>query len=292
MEIYELRYFLSVAETENIHRASEKIHVSPPSLSKAISRLEDELGISLFEREGRNIKITAHGKLLQARASEILQLEESARMEIGNHQGQLQVSLAGSEVLLADFGFQIGSLVRAEFPNANLVFNESFDKETLKKIESGEAHIGFVTSDVPREFYSKKIRESTFQTIVAKGHPLFRRAKNGKEIKIEELLEHPFVSPDSPILGKVSNRQSLDGWRDDKFQRRIDWSTSSLSTLTRIVDQGSAVAYLPDYLVDRSNWQVLKVVGCPYSCQQKIRMVARNLDQLSWLRQVLQKSEL
>ena len=97
MEIFELRYFLAVANGENIHRASEKLHVSPGSLSKAITRLEDELSVTLFSREGRNICLTDHGKLFQKRAAEIIQLEEAARLELSGHLGAVQVVIAGPE---------------------------------------------------------------------------------------------------------------------------------------------------------------------------------------------------
>src|SRR6188472_4400910 len=107
MEIYELRYFLEVARFENIHRASEKIRVSPGSLSKAIARIESELKVKLFARDGRNIRLTDQGKLLKLRAAQILHLEESARMEIAGHQGQIQVVLAGPEVLLSKMGLDI-----------------------------------------------------------------------------------------------------------------------------------------------------------------------------------------
>src|SRR5882724_1423159 len=107
MEIFELKYFFEVAKSENIHRASEKLRVSPGSLSKAISRIEEELKTTLFSRDGRNIKLTDHGKLLKFRAAQILQLEEATRMEIAGHEGQLKVVMAGPEVLLSKMGMNV-----------------------------------------------------------------------------------------------------------------------------------------------------------------------------------------
>src|SRR5262245_47708690 len=104
METFELRYFLAVAQFENIHRASEKLNVAPASLSKAVSRLEAELGKKLFLRQGRNIRLTDHGKLLRQRASQLIQLEESTKLEISGHKGTIHVTLAGPEVLLSKFG--------------------------------------------------------------------------------------------------------------------------------------------------------------------------------------------
>jgi len=58
MELRHLKYFIAVAEEENISRAAEKLHVAQPSLSRQIRDLEEELGIALFERTPRSIKLT------------------------------------------------------------------------------------------------------------------------------------------------------------------------------------------------------------------------------------------
>lgn len=101
MEILEMNYFLAVARYENIHRASEKLHISPGALSKAVSRLEEELGKKLFTREGRNIRLTDSGNLLVQRASEIVQLEELSKLEIVGHKGSIHAVIAGPEILLS-----------------------------------------------------------------------------------------------------------------------------------------------------------------------------------------------
>src|ERR1700758_3968779 len=128
METFELRYFLGVARHENIHRASEKTGVSPASLSKAIGRLEDELSVKLFAREGRNIKLTDQGRLLQRRASEIIRLEESARIEIGGHQGVIQVLIAGPEILLSKMGLSVTASIKKKFPHSTFEFHATDDE--------------------------------------------------------------------------------------------------------------------------------------------------------------------
>src|SRR4051812_44061124 len=116
MEIDELRYFVAAARSENLHKASETLHVSPGSLSKAISRLEGQLGVRLFRREGRNIRLTDQGRLLQTRASEILHLEETSRIEIAGHLGQIHVVIAGSEILLSNFAVNVTGEILKKLP--------------------------------------------------------------------------------------------------------------------------------------------------------------------------------
>ncbi|MBK9040051.1 MAG: LysR family transcriptional regulator [Bdellovibrionales bacterium] len=68
MEIFELKYFLAVAQIENVNRAAQQINVSAGSLSKAISRLEEELQTPLFFKSGRGIRLTPEGMLLKKKA--------------------------------------------------------------------------------------------------------------------------------------------------------------------------------------------------------------------------------
>jgi DNA-binding transcriptional LysR family regulator len=287
MEMFELRYFLGVAREESISRASERLHVSPASLSKAISRLENELSVSLFSREGRNIRITDHGKLFQKRAAEIVLLEESARFELAGHVGQIQVVMAGPEILLSEMGIEISEDLRKRFQKCTFEYHAESDEEAISQVSRGEAHLAIITSDVPSHLglSNKGIAEPHFLTVVGEGHPLYPAAKAKKTVPIEKVLEHSFVSPNHPLLGKVGLKQSLDGWRDDQFPRKVEYLTSSLKILEEIVARGRALAYLPDYFVKRIDVAPLKISGCPYSCIQKVRIVAKNPGDRSWLNQ-------
>ncbi len=285
MEIFELRYFLGVAREENLHRASETLRVSPGSLSKAISRLEDELSIKLFHREGRNIRLTDHGRLLQSRASQLVQLEEAARAEVAGHAGALHAVLAGPEVLLTKMGLSLTEEIRKHHPRASFEFHATDDAGALEEVARGEAHLALITEDVParRQLHSKPIGDAKFQTYAGPGHPLYRKAKAGKTITVQEVLIHPFVSPSHPLLGRVGLKQSLDGWRDDEFPRRVEYLTSSLRILEELLVTGKALAYLPSYFCEGLEVELLKVSGCPYSCTQKVKLVARNPKAIGWL---------
>jgi DNA-binding transcriptional LysR family regulator len=291
MEIFELRYFLGIAKFENIHKASVELAVSPGSLSKAVSRLEEELQVKLFERVGRNIKLTDHGHLLKSRASQIVQLESAAKLEISGAEGQITVNIAGPEVLLAKFGVEFTQLVREKFSNACFEFIACTEDEAMNKVQKREAHFAIITQDSSSEFKVKNIIEASFVTVASTIHPLSKFQQKHKSIPIEKLLQYEFVSPNKAILGKVGDKQSVDGWRDDKFQRMIHFRSSSLKLIEEMVSQSKALAYLPDYLakpyIDSKKWVVLNVVGCPYSCHQKVKLVTKSPIDVGWIRQLI-----
>lgn len=81
MEIRTLRYFLAVAREENMTRAAEMLHVTQPTLSKALKALEDELGKKLFTRHSFSIKLTDEGMLLRNRAEDLVSMADKIKKE-------------------------------------------------------------------------------------------------------------------------------------------------------------------------------------------------------------------
>ena len=82
MELHQLRYFCAVAEAGSFSRAAEQSHVSQPSLSQQIMKLEDELGARLFDRLGRSVRLTETGQTFLPRARAVLRELEAARGDV------------------------------------------------------------------------------------------------------------------------------------------------------------------------------------------------------------------
>src|SRR5690348_16241002 len=87
MELQQLLYFRKVAELQHFTRAAEALAVSQPALSRAVARLEDELGVHQFEREGRSVRLNRYGQIFLGRVERILQEVEAARHEMADLAG-------------------------------------------------------------------------------------------------------------------------------------------------------------------------------------------------------------
>jgi hypothetical protein len=96
-------------------------------------------------------------------------------------------------------------------------------------------------------------------------------------------LRYPFVVTELPLFGDVGATEHYDGWRDDKFPRMIGYRSSSLKLLEEVLLSGEAVAYLPDFYGDALSVTRISVIGCPYTCEQTLRLSAHRPDQISWL---------
>jgi len=286
MEIFELRYFLAVAQNENVHRASEDLNVSPGSLSKAISRLEDELGISLFYKQGRNIRLTPEGLALKKRAALIVQLEEDAKIELGGQKGTLNVVISAEEILHTHFGINLSENIQKVYAHSRFQFLTRSEAKVRQQIEDGEVHFGILTGEVPQGLKAKTLAKVEFKTCASRKHPLFEKFSQTSKIPVEEVLKYSFVSPEFAMLGKISNSASLDGWRDDKFPRQIRYRASGLKIMDKLLQRGHTLAYLPDYYVKELDLVHLNVTGCPYRCHQSVKLICRDPDALGWMSKI------
>jgi len=85
VSLAQLEYFVAVAEEGHLTRAAERLHISQPPLTRAVQKLEQELGLPLFERTTKGMRLLPAGQHLLTRAREILRLVEFTRQEAAGH---------------------------------------------------------------------------------------------------------------------------------------------------------------------------------------------------------------
>lgn len=280
-----MRSFLAVSKTQNMHQASKNIGVSPSSLSKAIRRLEQELQVKLFKRVGRNIELTKDGLYLKSKAHEFLKFDQDIKNHLKAQEASFRVVIGASEALLSSYGVDLAQSIVQKYPLARVQFENMQSDELKKRIRDGEIDLGITTDDIPARFDHKVISTIYFQTFISKKHALYRKAKK-QALPIEQVLEHTFVIPHSNLYGKITKSDSYDGWRDDKFPRKVSYFTSSLKTIENLVQEGLGIAYLPKPIGEQMGLFALDISGCPYECKQKVHLFARDKKSSGWLNQL------
>jgi DNA-binding transcriptional LysR family regulator len=191
-ELWQLRYFVAVAERLHFGRAAAALHISQPPLSRAIRALEQRLGVALFARSRRRVELTAEGALLLEEARRLTgQLERTVlqlRGMASGEQGRLRIGF----VSLADYGVLPGLLTafKAARPGVSLALREMLSPEQEAALAAGELDFGFLLPPVAGELEHIVVQRERFVAALPARH---RLARGRGKLALAALAGEPFV---------------------------------------------------------------------------------------------------
>lgn len=156
MELRELRYFLAVAQEQNITKAAEYLYIAQPSLSKQIQNLEKEIGRPLFIRGSRKITLTETGMLLKKRAEEMIALYEKTQAEIASPPDEVvgEIIIGGGESYSVITVAEAACEVQKLYPSVRFRFFSGDSGDILEKLEKGLIDFGIVVDFSDLEKYN------------------------------------------------------------------------------------------------------------------------------------------
>jgi DNA-binding transcriptional LysR family regulator len=237
----QLRQFVTVAREEHLTRAADLLGISQPTLSRSIARLEAELGLPLFSRPGRAIRLTRHGRLLldgAERALESLhtQLQVLAD-EVNAERGRVALAFLhtlGVEAvprMLRDF--------RAAHPGVRFALTQDSAGVMLARLRAGEVDL-CLTAPLPDEpgVTARALDEQRIDLFVPAGHPLARAGG----IRLAEAAGEDFICM-APGHGLRTITDDL--FRSAGFTPRIAFEGEQVGTVRGLVAAGLGVALLP-----------------------------------------------
>ena len=246
IEFRHLHYFLAVAEDLHFRKAAERLYISQPGLSRQIKQLEDELGIVLFERHNRKVKLTRAGEYLKEEISkQFLQLEtifDHAKLLDEGKQGVLKFGYVGSAMF--DIIPSLLLKFKTSYPDVLYSFQEMDNQTQISKLISKEIDIGFIRMQrIPRGLKSKVLLEEPFSLVLPKDHPV--DTSNFKTLKHFE--NEPFILFDS----KYSNsyyEKVMQLFDHSGFQPIISHNTIHAGSIFTLVENGFGVSIVPQSL--------------------------------------------
>jgi DNA-binding transcriptional LysR family regulator len=229
MELRHLRYFVGVAETENVSRAALKLHISQPAISRQVRDLEDEIGLPLLERVGKSVKLTEAGRLFLNEARRILKHTDDAVQKVRVSGGKPVSELHVGDFPLATARMMPGLLryYRKAMPNVQVKLHDWPVEKEIAAVRKGQLQLAIIipplTGNWRRELRFEELLTACICLAVSCNHPFARR----QAVSLAEAAREPFVGlthdeyPQhrvylAKVFAKVKNKprivQEHDGW--------------------------------------------------------------------------------
>jgi len=240
MEIHQLRYFVTVAETGNFTRASERCNVSQPSLSQQIIKLESEMGHKLFHRLGRKAVLTEIGLTFLERARRILFEIETAGKEIKDSPGTERRIVVGAIPTVMPYLLPIIiAEARRKHPNLVIHAREDFRTPIVKSVMDGELDLALASTPIPdaRAAVEPLFTEHLLLAVPEQHHLAARPAVTGADLKDETFI---LLGHSSALAAQI---QQFCGAHD--FEPTIGYRCNQLSTVKYFLKMGLGISILP-----------------------------------------------
>lgn len=170
-ELYQLRYFLAVVETGSFTKAAERVHVTQPTLSAGIKKLEDSLGVDLFQRSSRRVFLTEAGTRFVSRAKSILYECNQATLELSSVEAPLVLRVGVLRTIPAMLVARLLGDFRRHDPAVVVELFEGTEQEIQNRLDDGSTDIG-LTILRSQDGDTIPLLEEDYRLAIAENHPL------------------------------------------------------------------------------------------------------------------------
>jgi len=246
VELRHLRYFLAVADTLHFGRAAQALGIRQPPLSQQIRALEDDLGVSLFDRSSRRVRLTAAGEAFRADAERALDAAAAARRAAQRagrgDSGGLVLGFVGSATLT--LLPQLLRHFRGLYPDVQLTLRELPTAEQAHALRDGALDVGLLrpplTGADAEAVHVEPIAAERLTVALPAGHPLARyRTVTGHQLAGEPFVLFP------RHLGPGLYDQIVAYCRQAGFEPRIAQEAGQMQTIVALVAGGLGVSLVP-----------------------------------------------
>lgn len=248
MDTHQLQLFLHLSNTLHFHRTAEACHISPPGLTRAIQRLEEELDTALFQRDNRQVNLTFAGQLLKKYAEKVLENLEEFQQELAISRGELKgcirlfCSVTASYSLLRPILYSF----REKYPQVHILLQTGDEAQAVNMVLNGDADL--VITAKPENLNSSlefmKMNSVPLIFISPRNHT-WESLKNGNPC----WNEIPFVLP---VHGLA--RQRVDKWfKKNHIRSDIYAEVVGNEAIIAMVGLGCGIGIVPELVLNESS---------------------------------------
>ena len=244
MNIEQLQYIAMIAKTGSFSEAAEHLHVSQAGISKAIARLEEELGIQLFQRSRHGSEMTERGKAIAEKVNEILtkieEIREEAQIQSEHIEGEVRFSVGPN--IVAILSKSIISF-KKDHPNVKLAITTKNSEDIVQDLKEQRTDLGLIYFDnhregALRELTMHKMLDSPIHVYVGRKSPLAEKVS----VSPTELLGEAFVNADN----------NYSNWFMQDFMTKygpvnLIFTSNNIDILKRTIAEGVAIGIFIEF---------------------------------------------
>ncbi len=237
MNLDHLRYFVTLAGIQHYTKAAEMLSITQPSLSHAIAQMEDELGVPLFAKSGRNVVLTQYGEHFLQYTKKSLEILDEGIEAVRRNAGQNVIIRMGfCTPLGAAFVPRMSAGFLKKHPNTQFSFREDDAPHLWNGLAAGEYDVIFCEAPISKpEFEIFPVHRKEWVLIVQKGSALAKR----KEITLQEIADERLILfPKGTMPGKTTELM----FENAGVSPQVVYEADSKSAMAGLVAQGLGVA--------------------------------------------------
>ena len=247
MTLTELRYIVAVSRELHFGKAAASCFVSQPTLSVAVKKLEEELGVSIFERHQHDVTVTPLGQRIIEQAQRTLEQANAIKQIAEEGKDQLKGTLrVGAIYTTGPYLLpKIIPLLNARAPELTLILEEDFTHKLSEKLKSGELDVIIISTpfDMPG-VTTEVVYTEPLMVALPRDHALSKK----KSIKADDLIEETLLLLRSGNCFRDQVMEACPACKSETFSRNTIQKTlegSSIETIRQMVAAGSGVTVLP-----------------------------------------------
>lgn len=256
MDLRNLKYVLEVANMHNITKAAEKLHLTQPTLSKMVKGMEDELGVTLFDRSGKYVKLTDAGMAAMEQIKLIIGAVDNLYITLDDistlKAGSIKIGLP--PVISSVVVPRVVAPFQKKYPNIAFELIEEGSKNVENMVLEGSIDLGAVLLPVKEGSFGIKpyVREH-LALVVHKSHSLAGQ----DEISLNDLRDEPLILF---AKGFAMRQHIIEACFSAGFEANIAYESAQWDLLVELVSAGLGIAFLPEPLCEKVSNPNVRIV--------------------------------
>lgn len=268
MKLDQLQYFVETARRQHIGQAARFLNISPSAISHSISSLEEEFGQVLFEKLGRQIKLTHHGKMLLDRADFLLTEVGRIKEELSSSEVELKghYRIAATHSLCTSFLTPSWMSIQKEHPGLTASLMSIKSGDVLARVNAGEVDLGFCLSPNSNPNIEQEILyEGKLLIAFGKKHPFF------KNPSVEDLNLHPYIA--AITAQGMDNCENHPAFQKLRINPKVVNLFDNYDTAIAMLKVSNAWSLLPEFVIKQNEAHVKAFVPRGWEANYRIAAI-------------------